>query len=80
MRSPSRLGPRLRRGRLFVLLWASVYPLLLLVGAALPGLLPPTTPPPVTVLITSGLVVASMTFLFTPALLATFGAWLVSQE
>lgn len=64
------------RGRLFLLLWLAVYPILLVVGEVLKRVLPPGFPPALTVLITSGVAVGSMTFLITPALLALFGSWL----
>lgn len=72
-------GP-MRRGRLFLLLWLTVYPLLLVVGSVLDRVLPRGFPTALTVLITSGVAVGSMTFLITPALLAVFGSWLTQPD
>jgi antibiotic biosynthesis monooxygenase (ABM) superfamily enzyme len=70
----------MHRGRFFLLLWLAVYPLLLVVGLVLERVLPPGFPAALTVLITSGAAVGSMTFLITPALLAVFGAWLTQPD
>lgn len=72
-------GP-MRRGRLFLLLWLAVYPLLLVVGLVLERVLPPGFPTALTVLITSGVAVGSMSFLITPALMAVFGSWLTQPD
>ena len=68
------------RGRMTVVTWLGIFPLVLLYQQLLRWVLPPDTPGPLTIAVATALVVATMSYVVGPRLTRLFKKWLYPER